>query len=116
MQILQLQTEWYQVTNATSAAEIKARVLQNATHPKTLLVDHCPGFNCVAKFPLEKFYADGGEPMSAADWVLYFYDMVEATEQGREAEAPLNDFKQMCFKYLAREKPEYLPEELRPRR
>ena len=45
----QLQAEWYKVTNSTSAAEFKARVLKNATHPKTLLVDHCPGFNCVAK-------------------------------------------------------------------
>ena len=68
------------------------------------------------KFPLEKFYAEGGVAMTGADWVLYFYDMVEATEQGREAEAPLNEFKQMCFKYLQREKPEYLPQHLRPGR
>ena len=58
------QAEWYGVLQTDKAADLKVKILQHATKPSvTSLVDNDAALQCVGKYPLEDFYAQGHKAM-----------------------------------------------------
>ena len=110
----QAQAEWYEVLASDSAAEIKEEIMQHAVNPsiQKLLTD--TNLKVVGKFPLKEFYEEGGQAVSAADWVRYFIEVAS------KADTPgLKLLEKVCLKYLEnkglqqpKQTPEMLPDTL----
>ena len=88
------QAEWYNVHKGTTASEFKFAVQQSATKPNTCIAPGVP-LQCVGKFPLEQFYADGNKALTQQDWVSYFLE----TPNGHDNHV-LDQFSKVCSKWL----------------
>ena len=88
------QASWYSVHKGTDAMALQLSVQQSATKPNTCIVPGVP-LQCVGKFPLAQFYADGNKALKQQDWVSYFLE----TSAGHDNDV-LDQFSRVCLQWL----------------
>jgi hypothetical protein len=75
------QAEWHKIGKFTSATLLQAKIIANATMPKTCTL-RIPGLplTCIGQFPLEDFYAGGGKAVTQKDWIKYFHHIASGVQ------------------------------------
>jgi hypothetical protein len=108
------QAEWYRVSATSQAEEVRISIFENQTHPRTNVLSDVP-LNCMAKFPLKEYYEAGGKPITAVQWVKYFYQVAQL---GTENDVALFQLSKACDQFLKKNPEmlgsgsEYLPDSL----